>query len=943
MSDFDLLSAVQPKDGWYAVVGISGSGKVKQRFAETREEFDTLVDQMVEEQRNVFFGVAKYNDDSGRTKGNVRALRALWLDIDCGEGKPYPDQSSGFTALRKFVKTVGLPKPTVVNSGRGMHVYWATTEDMDRTQWEALAARLHTLCTTQGLHADPACFEVARILRVPGTFNFKGEEPLPVTVVTQGNPTEVAELFDILGAELPKVALFGTPSKRPMSALGKQVLDSVEASFKKLVKRSMAGDGCAQIVSCIEDRATLEEPRWFNALSIAKFCKDKVKAVGVVSEGHPDFELTDALQKMEHILGPHSCVEFEKNNPEACKGCPFKGKITSPISLAKEVQAADPDEVITPEPSEDEDEDTRPYRRPTPPFPYMWGKKGGLWRKAQGEEAEDTMVYEHDLYVVKRMEDPEHGECTMMRLHLPKDGLKEFVVSNFKVMDATELRKVLASKGVMTDRKRFDLIVDYIIRSVKELQCKKRAEHMRNQFGWADKDSKFIIGNREVSVNGVYYSPSSSSTEAIAINMNTAGTFEKWKEVFDLYGEPGLEAHAFAAATAFGAPLLKFSGHSGAIFNLIHPNSGTGKTTILHMCNSVWGHPKNLCAKKDDTFNSKVHKIGVHNTLPICFDEMSNTEPKQLSELAYLITQGTGKDRMKASSNELRINQTSWRTIALCSSNHSFYEKLEFLKDSPEGEVMRIIEFYIDYNDVIETSYAKQMFDHQLMQNYGHAGEIYAEYIVTNREYAERSYLDVQRQLDTVLKLTQRERFWSAAVAANLTGIRIAKHIGLCDWDITRIFKWVCKRIIELRKTAIAPIEHDKEIVGQFILNHMQSILVVDDGVDRRSSMASFPILEPKRELAVRYEPDTKKVYIVVKTFKDFCQTRNISYRETVRKLEACGLLIGMENKRLSKGMTVTTTPVRALVFDAKHPDFISIDDLSVIKDASGKEEEDAN
>lgn len=935
MSDFDLLSAVQPEGGWFAVVGISNSGRVKQQFAESREEFDELVEQLLDEKRNVFFGVAKYKDDSARTKSNVQALRALWVDIDCGEGKDYPDQPTAFTALRKFVKTVGLPKPIVVNSGRGLHVYWPTKQDMDRAQWEALASRLHKICETQGLHADPSCFEAARILRVPGTYNFKGEDPLPVSVLVQGEPTDVDELFTILGAEMPKDTLFHAPAKRPLSALAQQVQDSIESSFRKLVKRSIDGDGCAQIISCIEDRAELSEPRWFNALSIAKFCKDKRKGVQIVSEGHPDFDMEDALQKMEHILGPHSCSEFEKNNPGKCDGCPFQGKITSPISLAKELAEADPEEEVEPA------DEGPAYKRPEPPFPYVWGKGGGLWRKATGQEQEDMLIYEHDLYVVKRMEDPELGEVVLMRLHLPLDGMKEFVVSNFKVMDPTELRKVLASKGVMTEKKKFDFVVDYIIKSVKALQVKRRAEHMRNQFGWADNDSKFIVGDREVSAAGVYHSPPSSTTAAIAVNMQPAGTFEKWKEVFDLYGEPGLEGHAFAAATAFGAPLFKLSGHNGAIINLIHPHSGTGKTTILHMCNSVWGHPKRLCAKKDDTFNSKVHKIGVHNTLPICFDEMSNTDPKQLSELAYLITQGAGKDRMKGSSNELRVNLTTWRTMALCSSNHSFYEKLEALKESPEGELMRIIELYIDYTDVLDPAYAKEMFDHQLMENYGHAGEIYAQFLVENKEYVQRVYMDVQRTIDTQLKLTQRERFWSAAVAAVLTGIKIAIYLGLCNWNLSRIFKWACKRIIDLRGQIPAPIENDKEAIGQFILNNMQSILVVNDGVDRRSNMNALPLLEPRRELLIRYEPDTKKVFVITKAFKDFCHVRNISYRETLRKMEGCGLLLGTTQKRMSKGMAMTTPNVRVLIFDAGHPDFIAIDNLSVIKEAGGPEDAD--
>jgi len=297
----------------------------------------------------------------------------------------------------------------------------------------------------------------------------------------------------------------------------------------------------------------------------------------------------------------------------------------------------------------------------------------------------------------------------------------------------------------------------------------------------------------------------------------------------------------------------------------------------------------------------------------VTFDEMSNTEPKQLSELTYLITQGTGKDRMKASANELRVNLTSWQTIALCSSNHSFYEKLESLKDSPQGEMMRIIEYSLDYSSAIDTETGKKMFDHQLMENYGHAGEIYARYLLAEYDRVKGIYLGMQSRLDAILKLTQRERFWSATAAANLTGIYIAKHLNLCDWDLGAIFRWTCSMIEGLRNTTTAPPDVD-------------NILIVNDGVDRRSKMQEVPLLEPKRELMVRYEPDTQKVFVTCASFRKYCTARNIGYRETLNKLKKTGLYVGSGLRRMGKGMKFNLPPVQALEFDATHPDFIAMD-----------------
>lgn len=921
--DFDLLSVVQPEDGWTAIVGIN-SGKVIQRFCETREEADAQIERFNARGYDVYFGVAKFCNGETRTKQNVLAIKSLWADLDCGPGKGYANQAEAFKAVRQFVVDTGLPKPVVVNSGRGLHLYWPLSDAIPRTQWEPLNDRLKALCVAEGLQADLSCFEASRILRVPGTFNYKGADPLPVEVMAPGKPTDVEDIRRLLGVARPAVEGLPFSSRRGLSPLAQAFKESTEREFpeKDFSKILARENGCAQLKSCYEERETLSEPRWFNALSIAKHCRDHDTAIHVLSEGHPDYDPAETERKIAHISGPHSCRQFEASNPGGCKGCPHKGKITSPIQLG----------VIAPLATPDDNEvwalnaDGVPTRYVIPeyPFPYARGKNGGIWWNGGGPESEPEEIYPYDLYVVKRMRDPVDGGVVLIRSHSPMEGVEEFTIPTSQISVPTEVGKALARWEILMTAKKGPLLIQYIILSAQKLRGNTKVEHMRNQFGWADSDSKFIIGDREISAEGVYHSPPSSTTRALAEYLVPSGTLEKWKEVFNLYGRPGMEAAAFAAATAFGAPLLRFSGQRGAIINLVNTNSGTGKTTALYMCNSVWGHPEKLCAKKDDTFNSKVFKLGVFCNLPVTFDEMSNTEPKQLSELAYLISQGSGKDRMKASTNELRINNTSWQTIALCSSNHSFYEKLEFMKNSPQGETMRIIEYPLDYSDAIDMELGKEMFDHQLHNNYGHAGGIYAKFLVENKEKAVADYLAMQRVIDATLKLTQKERFWSAQVAANISGMRIAHRLGLIDWDIARIFKWACRMMLGLRKTITPPIDEDKQLLSHFILQHVGNILVIDDQVDKRSKMAlqTRPLMEPKQELMVRFEPDTKKLFIVAAAFNRYCTSRSISYRETLEKLKKEGIFKGSLNKHISKGLPFGIGTVRALEFDGTHSDF---------------------
>jgi hypothetical protein len=938
MENFDLLSAVQPSAGWFAIVGIKGES-VKQSIVETREEADQVAAQYLAQERNVFFGVAKYQSDKGRTKENVQALRALWLDIDCGEakaqvnektGRPdgYIDQLSAFAALQKFCELTGMPKPTLVSSGRGLHVYWILDRDVTREEWEPVAYRLRDLCNNHDFYVDAAVFEAARILRVPGTLNFKDNPPKPVEVLSVGDPLNFEWVIQTLGVK----HVAAQPQWEP-SALGKAMSKSIEFNFGKIMRRSEKGDGCAQLLHAYENRATIDYYDWFHAISVAAMCEDAPVAVHMMSEGHPEYDPVTVENKVATIRGATSCAKFEGKNPKLCEGCKWKGQIMGPKYLGRKVLQAKSDKVEelinTPEGPRAET-----FIIPKYPFPFFRGEGGGIWKKPpkgdKGDEAEPVLVYPNDVYIIKRMKDQRTGEVLVFRRHLPLDGVEDFSVPLNEVTSKDLLRKALSTHSVAIHPKKFDMFVDYVMLMVDSVQNTEIMKNMRNQFGWADNGSKFIIGEQEISKDGVLYSPPSQITAVLAKHMGAYGGLDAWKKVWSLYGRPGLEGHAFAALSAFGAPLLRFLKQTGAAINLMSPESGTGKTTIMRMIMSVYGHPTELIAKKSDTLNAKMQWLAIMCNLPYCVDEITNMKKEEFSELVYGMSQGKGKERMTSGGNELRINETTWQTISLCTSNASFYEKLSSdFKNSPDGEMMRLIEYRIHDSDSISTEEGKEMFDRQLMDNYGHAGPIFIKYILENMEEVLEGCKSIQARLDRELRLTNRERFWSAAVSANITGGFIAKMLGLIDWDMNAIYRWACNMILTLREEVTPPATSASQTIGDFINRYIKNTLVINDKVDSRYTGTELrPSMEPTGELIIRYEPDTKMLFIVAKKLRDYCVQYQISYKETVAKLKSDGILIKSDTKRMSKGMKINTTGVQALWLDTSVKDFLDVETI---------------
>lgn len=932
MSNFDLLGTVLPQEGRYCAFG---NGRyISQEFYDNREDFDKQIKWLVANNFDAYFGCAKYGDANNRKHSNAEYFRALWMDIDCGPDKVEPDkngkvkgyidQGTGLKAVIGFCQKLSLPRPVIVDSGYGLHFYWVLTETLRRNVWESLSKRLRDLALEEGLVVDTSVFEASRVLRIPGTYNLKNKEaPAEVCVINDVYEAKSYEEWkQLLGASEPEEERDFIP--RRMSPLMESMLEDRVKRFSTIMIKSAQNVGCKQLLHCYENQADIEYNLWRSALSIATHCVDRESAIHKMSQHHPNYSPGETEVKAGDIGGPHLCTTFERENPGGCEGCPHQGKFKSPIMLGLEIAreedgdgADDEGEEVSPGP-------TTSY--PPLPDPYFRAKSGAIYM-AMGEE-DPVMIYENNLYVAKRMDDPVAGETALLHLTLPKDGFKEFPVPLAALVVKERLREELAKQGVAAGDSQTKNLLNYLIASVKNLQVTNKAEVMRTQFGWTENNSKIILGDKEITKDGIFYSPPSTATADVAELMKPMGTLEKWKEVFNMYARPGLEPHAFAALTGFGSLLLRFTGISGAIINVIYPKSGTGKSTTLYMCNSIIGHPKELASIWKDTYNAKMHRLGVLNNLANTIDEITNTNPLEFSDLAYSISQGRGKNRMKASSNEMRVNLTSWQGETLTSANASFYEKLGLAKDSPDGESMRLFEYRIAPSDAISTAEGKMMFDQQLYENYGHAGPIYAQWLVNNLEEAIATLRQVQAKLDAELQLTSRERFWSAIAACNITGGLIAKRLQLHDFDMKAVYAWLKTAIPGMREEITPPVGDTTAVLADFLNSHISNVLVVNGVADARTKLDSAPLMEPKGELHIRYEPDTKHMFITVSTLRKYCAGRQIDYRELVQTLKSKGVLVGFNNKRMSKGMKVVAPASRAMELDTTADEFLRMDDI---------------
>ncbi len=930
-----FYEAVLPPSGPYCVVGISDNA-VKQTFHHTLDEIEERKEELVRAGTNAYFALASFNEDTTRSADNARELRAFFVDIDCGEGKPYPTQDDAIETLAGFCIPLELPTPLIVSSGRGIHAYWPLIDPIPTAQWRKLAIRFKQLCLTQGLHIDTTVTaDPARILRCPQSYNYKDIPPREVKVLTWAEPVDV----DVIEAALPPPTFDISEAKQfGVDEFTQSHGDKnfPPASFARLVRRSLKGTGCAQIAHAVKEAASLPEPLWRAALSIAWRCTDGEESIHTLSREHPGYTPEDTIEKAEKTVGPMTCVWYRQNNPTACDGCAHK--VTSPILLGRKIDEAPTTdgEYIVESPLNAPEDDT-PVQTvkvsiPVYPNPYFRPTNGGVYLRARDKDGDpiEIEVYPYDLYLTSRFYDYDDngsgdGELVGLNIHSPHDGIRRITVPVSALLTKDKLRDLLLKHGVAVLNKKVEELMAYFASAFKRLQQQGSANRTRNQMGWTADLRGFVIGELEVTATTTNLAPASTAVREVVPLLVQKGTLEAWSIMVNFYAQPAMEAHAFAVFAGFGAPLLKLMGGievKGAAINLSSNKSGTGKTTAQMVVNSIFGHPSGLLMRKNDTNVAKMHYLGMLNTIAATMDEVTNLTDEALSELIYDVPQGRGRHRMESQSNKLRVNTSSWCTFLIMSSNSSLYDKLQRLKSTADGELRRLIEIRVQRPGNISKAQSDEVFS-ALNTNYGVAGPVYMRYIMNNMQEVTSLLTQTRQKLDVDLQLDQSDRFYSTVLACIITGGLISYSMGLHKIPVAPVYKFALEQIDSIRTEIIHPASDFKTLsidaLSYYINTNLSNVLVINK--NGLNNLPPVPLQVPRHSLMMRFEPDAKELWIPASEFKEYLVGRQVDTRQALKEYVALGYLKNegtSVSKRISSGAIsgFKSSVTRAFCFD---------------------------
>ena len=897
MDSKTFLQRVLSGDGYYSLFAAKGVRKEDphtQRFYETLEELIQESTDLDQAGYNVFYALGTFNEWGSRKATNIKDLKAFFFDIDCGPSKKYIDQTEGLIALRKFTKEVGLPKPLIVSSGRGLHVYWILSEAVPYEKWLPVAEQLKRYCGLHKFLPDPAVTsDGARVLRVPYTHNHKDNPPTQVLPMGVEIPelVDFEEFAEILGGESIPVPKKFTPA--PSSAMMDALMGNMETNFKDIIIKTGEGNGCEQLGTIIGKQEECSEPMWRAGLSIAKFCVDSDKAIMNISKRHPEFSEQETMEKVDLIKGPYLCSTFDEYNPNVCTECKHWGKIKSPIVLGKAIkEAEEEDNIVEALSANRPNAPAQTYVIPEYPNPYFRGVTGGVYIRSSNAdgEIEEKMVYHNDLYIVKRIHDAEMGEAIVMRLHLPKDGVREFTVPLTAATSREEFRKHMAMQGVAVGK--MDELMQYTTTWVNELQATITADEAHRQFGWTSKEMEsFVLGNMEIYGDRIEFNPPSTNTAAIFHAFEPKGTMDGWKEMIGFFNEEGQEAYQYVVGASFGSILMELMPVACASLHIFSKDTGYGKTTALYAALTPWGDPDELLMGKEDTYATKMNRGEVYHSLPFFLDEITNLQPKELSNLAYQYVSGRQRRRMTGSANTERYNASPWSFNSISTGNVSMIERIGMYKDAPKAEAQRILEYKVDKMFKSPTDKEKtDAFSKNIFNNWGHAGIPFVQYVINNLDKVRKDLETVQKKIDKEAGLAPENRFWSAGVACSLTALVICKEIDLLPYNTKKVYKWI-HTVLKRNKNSFDDMNASVEqTLNEYITENWNNILQIKSTDDLRKQNNGLdqlvvPDALPRGALVARYETDTKRAFLLPKPLRIWCGAQQINYSSLVQDL----------------------------------------------------------
>jgi AAA domain len=305
-----------------------------------------------------------------RTAAGAMAVKAIWIDVDVGKEGAYADVTEALKAAITFREAIGLPPfSAIVGSGGGIHLYWISDRALTPDEWRPYAEGLKASAAAQCLKCDlGVTTDIARMLRVPGTFNHKEKEPrpcqlfnVPLKLYNFENELEFLTKTTPIGqVHAPSgpphsiyvdgvtTATFGTPHplfidiKEPGLQAGIDKHSDIPLDPRPIFKE------CTFYRDAfLNGGKDYDQQLWMYSILGTTFMENGCAYAHEISKGHATYTPadTDAMydrklgERRDRGIGYPSCAAIAGAGCQSCSTCPLLAEGKSPLNIRPVVTA----------------------------------------------------------------------------------------------------------------------------------------------------------------------------------------------------------------------------------------------------------------------------------------------------------------------------------------------------------------------------------------------------------------------------------------------------------------------------------------------------------------------------------------------------------------------------------------------------------------------------
>ena len=822
----------------------------------------------------VYFGVAGYATKASRKKTNVSLLQSLFIDVDLwseklaaqpGKHKKdfYLTKAEALRGVKKLMRAVpALPRPMIVDSGRGLHVYFLLDQAIPQARWLPLAEAFRDSVRRHEpkLAGDPVRMcDAASVLRLPGSTNAK--EPankMPVTVLVNG---AMRCDYDLLMAALGGAETIGLPLP-PDWAKGENSFEvgyQGKREFKDVEPRPVL-TGCLQMKHHLETKGAVSEPEWLLACRVYVCLRNGDQIAQKFS--NPAFKAA-IDRKLKHArtnfdAPSAACKEWPEQS--RCDGCEHRGNVLFPCEIAEAATAKRAEtEAVSKAVAEAAQVAIQGVSAPALPTGYLTlpavyeqvtvPQNGlrvthvpGVFKDRPNETT--PLIHGHINVCFTTAEVTKEGEY-MMRVHLDVISQRQMTSVSIPVDDLTSDQLDKATRPLRQCGLTFDTetlnktkALKKMFRLIVEVAAPLVVPWFPNK-GW---DEEYPYGDRPLTVGARRYLPKGGIEHGVTRRGHVGkrematenviesfcdgvprGTMGGWQQGMSVYNRPNMELAQMLMLSGLANMLLPLVSQApGGIMLALSGKTGIGKTTLLRFLASMVGSPANSMIPGSSTDNSMVNMLSQAGFLLLAIDDTLKMDAATLSLFLNSVSAGKEKQRLTESAG-------SWSTQA----NRPFYSSMIVTTNFDVGSVIgtggqydaqmntdaarsRILEVPARRIVVPEDVSPADWHRHEalVMENFGHALEVFANHVVPRQ----RAIADELRQAEAIIRAQLRKaapvagrgalRFWAKYLACVHTTARVLTiDQPILPWSADNILRAGMALVVETDAEA----EHDKQ------------------------------------------------------------------------------------------------------------------------------------